>query len=459
MPNYDIAVLGAGPGGYVAALRAALRGARVCCIESAELGGSCLNRGCIPTKAMLHASDLLTHAARFAEFGLACQKPSVNPEAFMARVAKVVVGLRQGVDFLLKKRKVDVIAGHGRLTSRDTLLVRTASGEVPVQAKSIIIATGSRPVRPGFAPWNSGRVMTTDEAATANGLPESILIVGGGVIGCEFATIYSELGIPTTLIEMLDRLVFKLDDEVSAAITRSLERRRVKILTGARIAKLTATDTGIVAEMETGPAVQAACALVAVGRAPNVENLGLEQAGIALDGAVIKVDDHCRTNVGHIYAVGDAAEMRQYAHLASRMGIVAADNATGHPNLDTRSVVPEVVYTHPEAATVGLSEREAREKYPDVRVARFPYSAVGMARAYGDPEGGVKIIAEPGGRILGAAVIGRNAYEIIQEFTLALRHELTVEKIAETIHPHPTFNEAVHEAAEAWLGLPLHAAL
>lgn len=457
MDIYDVAVLGAGPGGYVAALRAALRGAKVCCIEAKQIGGACLNVGCIPTKAMLHASELFWQMGRAGEFGLTAGERGVDGAAYMQRVAKVVSELRRGVEGLLKTRKVDVIRGRGRLVAPDALSVEDGGDTTRVRARRIIIATGSRPSRPDFLPWECGRVITTDEATTAQTLPESVLIVGGGVIGCEFATVYSELGIPTTVVEMLDRLVPNLDNDASRAVARSLQRRRVQVHTGTKITGMKATDSGIVSELEEGPAIEAKCALIATGRPPNVEDLGLETVGVSVADGIIAVDDKCRTNVEGIYAIGDVAEARQYAHLASRMGIVAADHATGHPAEEPRTVVPVGMFTHPEVATVGLSEAEAGGQSDEVRVARFPYRASGMARAYGETEGEVKIIAETAsGRILGAVVIGRHATEVIQEIAVAMRSGVGVHDLAETIHPHPTFAEAVLEASELWLGLPTH---
>jgi dihydrolipoamide dehydrogenase len=457
VPTYDIAVLGGGPGGYVAALRAAKRGAKVCCIEARAIGGVCMNVGCIPTKAMLHASEIFTHIGRAQEYGLVAGKPAVDGAAFMKRVTGVVGALVQSLDKLMKARQVDVIRGRGRLTAPDTLVVDCQGGPVEIKAKSIILATGSRPARPAFLPWDSGRVWTTDDATTVDRLPESVIIVGGGVIGSEFATVYAELGIPTTVIEMLDRVAANIDEEGSKAITRSLTKCGVKVRTKSRVVGMKAGGAGVIAELEGGETIEAAYALAAVGRLPNVENIGLEAVGVRLDGKVIAADDRCRTNIDGIYAVGDAASTLQYAHLASRMGIVAADNATGHAASDPRTVVPQVVYSHPEVAMVGISEAEAAKFGKPVRVAKFFYLGSGMARAYGDTDGIVKIVAGAElGNILGAVVIGQHASDVIQEIGLAMRNELTVEEIASTMHPHPTFVEGVMEAAEAWLGLPVH---
>jgi dihydrolipoamide dehydrogenase len=457
--DYDVAVIGGGPGGYVAALRAAQRGAKTCLVEKHLLGGCCLNVGCIPTKAMLHASEVFRHIGRASEYGFEAGEAKVDGAAFMARMEKVVKPLRDGVGMLLKARKVDVLRGRGRLSAADTVVVETDDGEETVKASSVIVATGSRPARPGFIPWDSGRVMTTDEATTADGLYDSILIVGGGVIGCEFATVYSELGFKTTVVEMLDRLVSVIDPDAAKAIHASLKKRKADVRTGAKIVEMGADEDGVVAKLEGGDEIEADAALIAVGRTPNVEDMGLEGLGVEFADGVIRVDERCHTNVDGVYAVGDCGERLQYAHLASRMGAVAADNATGHDTTDDRAVVPVGVYTHPEIATVGLSEEEAREERGDdgIRVAQFPYQASGMARAYGDTEGGVKLIADSEmGEILGAVVIGQHATDVVQEVACAMRNELTVEELANTIHPHPTFVEAVGEAAEAWMGLPVH---
>jgi dihydrolipoamide dehydrogenase len=455
--SYDVAVLGGGPGGYVAALRAAQRGATTCCIEMGELGGVCLNVGCIPTKAMLHASEVYRHIRRAREYGFAAEKTSVDGARFMKRVRGVTTGLRKGVGALLKKRGVEVIRGRGRLTGPRALAVETDDGTVEVEAGAVILATGSRPARPGFAPWDSGRVWTTDEATTAEDLPESVVVVGGGVIGCEFATVYAELGIRTAVVEMLDRLLPLLDRDASDAVSKSLDERGVEVLTGAKIVNMKATKKQISAELEGGKTLTAGHALVAVGRVANVEDLGLEDAGVGLADRIIQVDDACRTTADGVYAVGDCAHRLQYAHLASRMGTLAADNATGHGGRDALDVVPQVVYTHPEIASVGLTESEARDSGRDVKVARFPLEASGMARAYGDTAGEVKLVADAGhGEVLGASVIGQHASDIIEELAIVMKNELTVEEVAHTIHPHPTFVEAVHEAAELWLGLPIH---
>jgi len=454
---YDVAVLGAGPGGYVAALRAALRGAKVCIIEEKYLGGTCLNVGCIPTKAMLHGSEIYHNMNNATQFGITSKKSEFDDSVFMKRVSKVVGGLTGGVGFLLKKRGVDVIDGRGVLTAKDTIKVTLKDGSQEVKAKSIIIATGSKPAKPGFLPWDSDRLMTTDEATTAKSLPKSVLILGGGVIGCEFATVYSELGIETTLVEMLDNLVANVDSDISKAVKKSLKKRKVNVKTSTKLLTIEAGKDSATAKLEDGSEITVEKVLVAIGRTPNIEGIGLEELGIKIENGIIAVDDQCKTNVDGIYAIGDAAEKIQYAHLASKMGMVAADNATGNAASDDRTIVPSGIYTHPEAASVGLSEAEAKEKCPNVKISTFPYKASGIAQAYGETDGMVKLMADPEhGEILGCVIVGPHATDTIQEIAVAMKNELTVEEISHTIHPHPTFIEAVGEAAEGWEGLPIH---
>jgi dihydrolipoamide dehydrogenase len=268
--------------------------------------------------------------------------------------------------------------------------------------------------------------------------------------------VYAELGIPTTVIEMLPSLVANLDADIIKAVTASLKKRGVNVLAGSSVTAVTPVEGGVRAELSDGQVLQASHLLAAVGRPPNTADIGLEQLGVAMEGKVIRVDDHCRTNIPNIYAIGDVAETRQYAHFASRMGIVAAYNAAGIDSSDDRMVVPAGMYTHPEVATVGLSEKRAREQYPDVKVVSFPQMALGIARAYGQTEGFVKLIARPDGKVLGGAIVGAHATDTIHLIAAAIRHGQTVEQMAELIHAHPTFAEGVGEAAELWLGLPVH---
>jgi dihydrolipoamide dehydrogenase len=552
MIDCDVAIIGAGPGGEAAAQRAAIRGAKVCLIEAGGLGGTCLNVGCIPTKAMLHASELARAFGEAGQLGLRlvaqplvaqplvaqpfqavpleaqalvaqpfqavpleaqalvaqpfqavplapappaqARKPvlpntmpiGVDGPAFMKRVHDVVATLAKGLSGKYKTLGVQVLAGRAtriegqkgrtgegeprpqRLSAPEGLspplplspsphlfsvhVDLAGGGEETVSAGSVIIATGSRPSRLPGLPWESGCVWTTDQAIQADDLPQSVLIIGGGIIGCEFATMYSELGIPVTMVEMLDRLAAVLDEDASKLVARSLRRRNVTVYLGSPITSMTADQRGLTATLADGKTIHAARALVAVGRRANINGLGLEPLGVKISGGVIAVDDHCRTSVPGIYAIGDAAHKSQYAHLAARMGVIAAENATGLDTSDDMTVVPAGVFTHPEVATVGLNEADARKQYPNVRTASVQYQATGIGWAYNQRDGLAKIIADSQtGQIYGGLVVGYHAADVIQEIALAMRHNLSVEHLANTIHAHPTFCEAVQLAARLWL--------
>jgi len=449
---YDAAILGAGPGGISAAMRVARRGGTACIIESGHAGGACLNVGCIPTKAMLAGSGLCRRIATCDRFGLGASPPTVDPEAFMQRVGAVVADLRERTGkTLASNKRIALLPGRGRLTDANTLTVRTDEGEARVSARCIIIATGSRPVRPAFFPVDSDCAITSDQATTAADLPRSALIVGGGVIGCEFATVYSELGIRTCVVEMMDRLLPELDKDASAAVSNSLAARGVEVLTARRIASIAPDGDGASAELDDGRKIQVHRVLVAVGRQANIDRIGLEELGVEIADGTITVDSRCRTNIENIYAVGDAAEARQYAHLADRMGLVAADNAMGYDLSDDRVVVPVGAYTHPEIASVGLNLAQAREQFGSARVFRYSCKNSSMATVCQQTEGQVKLIADAeSGTIYGALWIGPRATDTIVEIALAMRNGLTLEHIHHTIHPHPTFQEAASAIAAAW---------
>jgi len=448
---YDVAALGGGPGGNAAALAVKRRGGTACVVEQAHLGGSCLNVGCMPTKAMLAASDECWRANHAERFGLRGPRCAPDGRAVMGRVAEVVRALRERDEAGMAAR-VEVVRGRGRLDGPNAIVVQTAEGTRRVEAQNVVIATGARPVKPSFLPWGLPRLMTTDEAAVADDLPESALVMGGGVIGCEFATIYAELGVPTVLVEVLPRLVSTLGADASAAVEKSLGQRGVELLLGRRLTGMTATEEGVTAEFQGGDSRRATVALVAVGRQANIEDIGLDTAGIEVADGIIPVDDRCRTNVPGVYAVGDCAEKQQYAHLAERMGVVAGENIMGGDLADDRTVVPVGVYTHPEVAAVGLSRNPAKERFGRVKVLRYAYRKSTAALIYGQMDGQVNVIADPEtGVIHGALWIGPHATDLIHEFALAMRHGLRLQQLYHTIHAHPTFQEAATVLAGSWI--------
>ena len=459
MARFDIAVIGSGPGGYVAALRAAQLGKAVCVVERDALGGVCLNRGCIPTKALAHSADVFEEAKEGEKIGVCVGDLTLDFGKMMAAKDAVVQKLSGGVGFLLKRAKVTVFAGEGRLVDRKTIVVTlNEGGEETLEAEKIILATGSEPARPSWLPFDSDRLMTSDEALHLTEMPASVLILGGGYIGCEFACILSQLGCQVTVVEMLDHLLPLMDADVGAEITKSLKRRKVKVHTGTKLESLEADDAGVVATLEGGKTIEAEKALICIGRRMLSDGLGLEEAGVAVENGAIQIDEHCQTSVAGIYAIGDVTGKLQLAHVASAQGIVAAEHAAGlEASIDYRCV-PAAVFTNPEVGTVGLTEQQAAEAGHKVKAAAFPLQALGRAIAIGQANGFAKVVAdEETGQVLGVHLVGAHASDVIAEGAMAVSLEATVKELAATIHAHPTLPEALMEAARSWLGQDIHA--
>ncbi len=459
MADFDVAVIGSGPGGYVAALRAAQLGKTVCVIERDALGGVCLNRGCIPTKALAHSADVFEAAKEGEKIGVLVGELSLDFAKMMAAKDAVVKKLTGGVGFLLGRAKVEVLAGQGRLLGRKKIGVTLSDGgEETVEADKIIIATGSEPARPAWLPFDSDRLMTSDEALELTELPASVLILGGGYIGCEFASIFGQLGSKVTVVEMLGSLLPLMDADIGAEVTKALKRRKVKVHAGVKLESLEAGDGGVKATLEGGKTIKAERALICVGRRLLSDGLGLEDVGVQVDDGAIQIDEHCETSVAGIYAIGDVTGKMQLAHVASAQGIVAAQHAAGQESKIDYRCVPAAVFTHPEVGTVGLTEQEAAEAGYKVKTGKFPLQALGRAIAIGEPSGFVKLVAdEETGQVLGLHMVGAHASDVVAEGALALSLEATVKELALTIHAHPTLPEAVMEAARGWLGQGIHA--
>ncbi|HHY33678.1 MAG TPA: dihydrolipoyl dehydrogenase [Firmicutes bacterium] len=467
LAEFDVAVVGGGPGGYVAAIRAAQLGRSVCLIEKDQLGGTCLNRGCIPTKALVASVQALETAKRLAEFGVEfggqggdCGGGEARArfDRMVARKDRVVARLRAGIGFLLKKNKVAVIAGTGRMMGPGRIEVDAKEGPAEVRARDIIIATGSKPVIfPSFG-YDGRVVITSDEALDFQDVPESLLIVGGGVIGCEFAFIFSSLGSRVTVVDIMPTILPMEDPDSAAAVADSLKKRKVVVRTGVKIERIAVEGDEAVAVLDNGERLSAARVLLSVGRRANSEGIGLEDAGVEIGkrGEVV-VNDQMATNVPGIYAIGDVVGKVMLAHVASAQGIVAAQNIAGADRRMSYAAVPSAIFTSPEVASVGLNERQAKEEGFDVRVGKFPFTASGKALAMGEAEGFVKIIADGStDRILGIHIVGPHATELIPEPTMAVRMKMTVAEFARTIHAHPTLAEAIGEAAEAVHRMAIH---
>jgi dihydrolipoamide dehydrogenase len=463
--SFDLLVIGGGPGGYVAAIRAGQLGLNVACIEAKDLGGVCLNVGCIPTKALL-TSALLVNQLKSAEaHGIALDGISVSMGPAQERSRSVAAQLSRGVGFLFKKNKVTHIPGYGRLAGPGTVEVEAGEdGRTTYSAPHIIIASGSRPRDLPMLPIDEERIWSSTGALFQTKAPASLAVVGAGAVGMEFADIYNAFGSKVTVVEALDRVLPLEDAESSKLMARSYKKRGIDILTSAMVQKSKMTDDGVRLTLTDKRGeerrVEAERVLSAIGRVPNTEDLGLDTVGVALGekGGFIQVDGAMRTNVKGVYAVGDCAGNQLLAHKAMHEGVVCAEHiaGVGHHTVDY-SNVPNCTYTHPEVASIGLTEAQAREQGHDIEVGKFPWVGNGRALAAGDAEGFVKVIRDRRySEILGAHIVGPHATELIAEYVIGRHLESTAEEIDLAMHPHPTLSEAVAEGALASLGRALH---
>lgn len=457
MKEYDVLVIGSGPGGYVAAIRAAQLGLSVACVEKGSLGGTCLNRGCIPTKTMLASSDLLAAIAEGAQLGVTVQGASADMEAIQNRKNKVVATLQQGIVALFKKNKVEKIAGVARLLDRHQVRITSDDGDETVRAKDIILATGSKVARPSVFPFGE-RILTSDEVLNLTALPESILIVGGGIIGVEFACFFRDMGCAVTIVEMLDRLVSVLDADIAKELERAFKKRKIKLHLSTRIEKLEETKSGVCADIGADKAITADLALVAVGRTLVTDDIGLDDVGIKLgDNGVIATNEFLQTSVPNIYAIGDVNGRWQLAHSASHQGIVAAENIAGKQRRWSDRVNPSCVYTRPEIGTLGMTEAQAAEAVGEIAVFKYPLRSLGKAQASNELEGFVKMIVEKStNEVVGLHIIGARATDMIAAGVLGMDLQATAREFARAIHPHPTFSEGIMECAAALLGEGIH---
>lgn len=444
MKTYDIVILGGGPGGYVGALRAAQKGASVALIEKRNLGGVCLNEGCIPTKALLDTCHTAHRAGT-----------SVDIAAAVDSKDAMVKKLRGGVGHLLKGRGVDVVSGPGRIESAGQV---TVEGSDPVGYKNLIICSGSRPVEIPALPFNGENIISSSEALNLRDAPESILVVGGGFIGCEFADLFAGLGSKVTLVEMLPGILPGMDRDLAGAVASELERSGVKVMLETKVEGIKQSEGGITAEISPGEAVTVQKILVAVGRAANTDIGDLSSLRINFSPGGIEIDEHCATSAAGIYAAGDVTGKWMLAHVASKEAEVAVASALGEEATIDYSAIPQCVFAAPEVSCVGITEETAKEEGIEIKTAKFPYAALGRAIVTGDDNGFVKVIGGPDSDVLGVQVAGRGASEIVALGGLAIQVGAAVEDLADMIVMHPTFSEAVREAADAWLGRALHVA-
>jgi len=451
--KFDVAILGAGPGGYVAAIYLARAGKSVAVIEKDQLGGTCLNKGCIPTKALLSSVETLSQIKESALFGIDVASYKINFEKINSRKEEVVRKLRQGIETLFKARKITLINGAGKLTGTNQIEV---SGR-RVEAKDIIIASGSSPLEIPAFKFNHTSIISSNDILRLKEVPSGLIIIGGGAIGCEFAAIYNSLGSSVTIIEMMDEILPNMDREVARRLNLTLKKRGIKILTSAKVEQLKEKDGRVSAILSSGEELAADKALISVGRRPDSDNLGVEGLGIKLERARIPADSHMRTNIPNIYAIGDVVGRSQLAHVASYEGIIASRNICGQECQADYKAVPSCIYTDPEIASVGLSEEAAKNSGLDIKVARFPYMALGKANIIAKIEGFVKLIGEKkSGRILGVHMFGADATNLIAEAVLAIRKGVSVGDLGDTIHAHPTLAEGLMEACHIFEDKGIH---
>jgi len=464
--DFDLIVIGAGPGGYVAAIRAGQLGLKTAVVEKdPRLGGTCLLRGCIPTKQLLHTADLLDQIREAGAQGIEVGEPRVDMDKAMDRKEEVVAKNARGVEFLFKKNKVERIHGRGRLAGPNQVEVTPppdqngGGGETKTyRAENVLLATGSVPREIPPAPTDGERIIHSDHVLELRKVPESMIVLGAGAVGTEFASIYRSFGTEITLVEMLPRVLPGEDEEVSKELERALRKRGIKVHTGTKLASAEATDAGVRVTLEGSKGettAEATKLLVAVGRAPVSKDLGLEETGVKVDDrGYVEVDEYMRTSVPSVYAIGDVVPTPWLAHVASQEGVLAVEHMAGR---DVRPInydhTPMVTFCEPEVAHVGLTEAEAKERGYDVAVGKFPFTALGKAVILGKTAGFVKVVRETKyDEVLGIHIIGPHATDLIAEACVALHLETTNQEIIETIHAHPTLGEAIHEAAHAAAG-------
>jgi dihydrolipoamide dehydrogenase len=453
----DVGVLGSGPGGYVAAIRCAQLGLSVAVVEDDRPGGVCLNWGCIPTKALLRNAEVVHLVHRATEFGIRVSGVEADYAEAVRRSRRVADRMAKGVEFLFRKNKIALVPGRGRLASPTVIEVAGAGGTERVEARAIIVGTGSEPRSlPGVA-IDEERVLSSNGAVRREEAPRSLVIIGAGAVGIEFADVYSAYGTEVTVLEALPRVLPMEDEDVSAQLARSLARRGIALRTGVKVASVTAGPTGVVVETDGG-SLQAERLLMAVGRQARVDGVGLEALGVKLERGFIAVSPRMETSVGGLYAIGDAAGRQLLAHKAMAEGVVAAEAVAG---LDPHPVdygnVPSCTYCRPQVASVGLTEAQARAQGRELRVGKYPFAANGKAVALGETDGFVKVVADkPTGEILGVHIVGAEATEIIHEFAVGRTLEATLDEMIHTIHAHPTLSEAALEATLDALGRAIH---
>jgi dihydrolipoamide dehydrogenase len=459
----DITIIGGGPGGYVAAIKAAKMGAKVVVIEKEKLGGTCLNWGCIPTKTLVRSAEVYELLKEAEEFGCYAENVGVDIKKVISRKDKVVGQLVQGIEYLFVKNNIRFIRGNAKISDKNTITTKEKMTDITINSKNIIVATGSVSSNLRIPGIDSKNVIDSKEALQMNELPKKLVVIGGGVIGMEFAYIFANFGVDVSIVEYFDECLASCDKDICSENEKSAINKGIKLYTSAKVEEIIKSEDEecLVVFTQNGEKkyISAEKVLVAVGRTPYFEGIGIEDLGIELNenGRGIKVNSKMQTSIPNIYAIGDVTNIIQLAHVASHQGMVAVKNIMGESCEMDYNVVPSAIFTQPEIAMVGISEKDAEKQKLNIEIGKFPFAANGKALTFGDDKGFIKLIKEKDtGRIIGGSIIGIHATDLIGEVTLAIKNNLTAEQIAETIHAHPTTSEVIHEAALALEGGAIH---
>lgn len=460
--QYDLIIIGSGPGGYVAAIRASQLGMKTAVVEKSEVGGICLNWGCIPTKALLKSAQVYQYAKHAEEYGIQLSDARPDFQKIIARSRGIADAMSKGIQFLFKKNKIDIITGFGKLLNNQTVLVKKADGSTDeYSAHYIILATGARSKELPHMNQDGKKIIGYREALTMPYLPKSMVVVGSGAIGSEFAYFYNAMGTKVTIVEFLPNIIPFEDEEVSKALARSFKKEGIEIITEGNVTGVDTSGNNCIVTIETKQdikTIEAEVVLSAIGVTPNLENIGIEELGIELEKGKVKVNSYYETNVNGIYAIGDIVHGPALAHVASAEAICCVEHIAGkNPVPVNYKNIPSCIYTTPEVASVGLTEKQAIEQGYKIRVGKFPYSASGKAKAAGNSDGFVKLIFDTKyGELLGSHLIGLNVTEMIAELVVSKTLETTGHELIKSIHPHPTMSEAIMEAAAAAYGEVIH---
>lgn len=453
MTNYDLAIIGSGPGGYVAAIYASRRKLKVCVIEKDLVGGTCLNRGCIPTKSLLNSAGIITTIKESAPYGVNVAGYKINFDKMATRKDEVVLRLRTGIETLLRANSIDLIHGHAVIEGSNSIKV---NGTDTITAKNIIIACGSRPAGLQNIKFDETDILSSDGILNLKAIPKSLAIIGGGVIGCEFASLFNSLGSKVTIIEYTDRLIPTQSREASRKLEMAFKKRGIDVLTSSSAESVT-KGAILKISISGGRAVESEKVLMSIGRNSDIDGLGeMKALGINTEKGRIAVDENLRTAVKNIYAIGDCVSGPLLAHKASYDGIIAVDNILGDVRKKDYSNIPSTIWTEPEIASVGLTEEDAKAKYKDIKISKFPYLGSGKAYIMGKSDGFAKVIGDTEGNIVGVEIFGAGACELIAEATLAKAAEVNIEKWSRVVHAHPTLSEIWQEAAHSFCGTPIH---